>query len=83
VKWQRCPLLRSSWESESIFKDTPWVYDEWLVEKQKQEEGKSKPFDLDEHEARLKELEQAEKLNRHFRRLRRRYASLRDFVAGA
>lgn len=72
VKWQDCPLLRSSWEGSSIFESRPKLLEEWLVEKQKQEEGKSKPLDLIAFDNAVLNVEVAERQRRTLRRLKRR-----------
>jgi hypothetical protein len=46
VKWVDCPVYQSSWECALFFSSVPWVWDEWLREKQRQQEGKSEPFDI-------------------------------------
>ena len=72
VKWQDCPLLRSSWErTDFIASDFPSLLDAWEIEKQRQKEGKSKPLDLDGFNRAVLELEKAERQRRSLRRLKR------------
>ncbi|PQE07061.1 nucleotide exchange factor SIL1 protein [Rutstroemia sp. NJR-2017a BBW] len=47
VKWKDCPLLRSSWEGKDCFEEHPGILEAWVIEKERQKEGKSKPFDVD------------------------------------
>jgi hypothetical protein len=72
VKWTDCPLLRSSWEGKELFNDCPWIWDAWLIEKQKQAEGKSKPLDIAAFNKAVLDLEVAESQRRTLRRLRRK-----------
>ena len=72
VKWKDCPVLRSSWEGGELFDDCPKVWDAWLVEKQQQAEGKSKPLDVAAFNKAVLNLEVAESQRRTLRRLRRK-----------
>ena len=72
VKWKDCPVLRSSWETRSFFDSCPEIWDAWLIEKQKQAEGKSEPFDLAAFRKAVLDLEVAERQRRTLRRLRRK-----------
>ena len=72
VKWQDCPLVRSSWECGAILEDHPLILTNWLAEKQNQTEGKSKPFDLSAFNKIVLEVETAERQRRILRRLKRR-----------
>lgn len=72
VKWQDCPIIRSSWESEDFFLNYPWVWDAWQIEKQRHAEGLARPLDLVAfHDAVFNE-EVAHTQRRALRRLRRK-----------
>jgi hypothetical protein len=81
VKWQDCPLLRSSWEVSAIFESRPKLLDDWLVEKRKQEEGKSKPLDIAAFNKAVLDVEVAERQRRILRRLKRRVNRVLSIVA--
>ncbi|KAF5876161.1 putative nucleotide exchange factor sil1 protein [Botrytis fragariae] len=81
VKWKDCPLLRSSWEGEACFENYPWVFDQWLVNKQGQKEGKIQPFDLHAFDQACKDLDLAERQRRILRRFRRKAKRLLSVVA--
>jgi hypothetical protein len=81
VKWKDCPLLRSSWEGEACFENHPWILDQWLVDKQSQKEGKSKPFDLEAFDRACKDLDLAERQRRILRRFRRKAKRILSIVA--
>jgi hypothetical protein len=72
VKWKDCPVLRSSWEGRELFNDCPEIWDAWLIEKQKQADGKSKPIDIAAFNKAVLDLEVAESQRRTLRRLRRK-----------
>lgn len=72
VKWQDCPLLRSSWEDRGLFTGYPWILEAWQVELQQQAEGKSNPFDIHAFDRAVLEVEKAERQRRKLRRLKRR-----------
>lgn len=72
VKWENCPILRSSWEGEEIFDGHPWLLDQWQVEKQKQSEGRSEPLDIQAFEKAILDVELAERRRRILRRLKRK-----------
>ncbi|CAG8959981.1 hypothetical protein HYFRA_00012698 [Hymenoscyphus fraxineus] len=46
VKWQDCPVIRSSWEGIDLFSSCPGILDAWKVEQKRQADGLSKPLDL-------------------------------------
>ncbi|PMD41706.1 hypothetical protein L207DRAFT_425771 [Hyaloscypha variabilis F] len=71
VTWKDCPVIRSSWEGKELFDDCPEVWDAWLVEKQQQAEGKSKPLDIEAFNKAVRDLEVTETQRRVLRRLRR------------
>jgi hypothetical protein len=71
VKWLHCPLVRSSWECGAIFFEIPWVLDEWKVEKQRQAEGKSQPFDIAAFNKAVLDVEVAERQQRRLRSFRK------------
>lgn len=72
VKWESCPVLRSSWEGQELFANYPWIVAAWQVEKQKQLEGKSKPLDIAAFEKAVLNVELAERQRRVLRRLKRK-----------
>ncbi|TAQ83349.1 hypothetical protein B7494_g8327 [Chlorociboria aeruginascens] len=61
VKWEGCPVLRSSWEGIEIFNGYEGLLREWEVEKQKQKEGKSTPLDIPTFNKEVTELFQPSK----------------------
>ncbi len=80
VKWQDCPILRSSWESVAL-DSFPWILEEWEREKQRQREGKSKPLDIADFNKRVLDVEVAERQRRIVRRLKRKVKRLLDIAA--
>ena len=72
IKYKDCPLTRTNWVSIDYFTAYPDLWREWLVEQQRQVEGKSKPFDVPAFQAACRELELAERQRRRLRRLKRR-----------
>lgn len=70
VKWEDCPVLRSSWESGDLFLTYPYLLEDWVLEKQKQAEGKRKELDLKAFELAVLELEIVERKRRKLRRFR-------------
>ncbi|KAH7354789.1 hypothetical protein BKA65DRAFT_394505 [Rhexocercosporidium sp. MPI-PUGE-AT-0058] len=72
VKWQDCPILRSSWEGKELFDDCPWVLDSWQIELQSQAEGKSKALDIHAFNQAVLDVEIAERQRRTLRRLKRK-----------
>jgi hypothetical protein len=81
VKWQDCPVLRSSWESRDSFANHPWMLEDWLVEKQKQEEGKSTPLDVAAFNKAVLEVELAERQRRILRRFKRSVSRVLSIVS--
>ncbi|TVY80429.1 Nucleotide exchange factor SIL1 [Lachnellula suecica] len=73
VKWQDCPVIRSSWEGRDLFSNSPWILDAWAVEQQKQAEGLTKPLDLNEFNKAVSLEESAVQRRRVLRRLKRRF----------
>lgn len=73
VKWENCPLVRSSWEKSTsdTFRDQLDILNNWKAEKEKQKEGKSKAFDLRAFERAFVEVEKLERQRRILRRLKR------------
>ncbi|PBP26242.1 Nucleotide exchange factor SIL1 [Diplocarpon rosae] len=67
VKWQDCPILRSSWEARESFNDCPWILDSWQIELQNQAEGKSTPFDINAFNQAVLDVEVAERRRRTLR----------------
>jgi hypothetical protein len=72
VKWQDCPVLRSSWELQISSGDYPNIFADWEVEKQKQKSGESKPLDLVSFTQAVLQVEEAERQRRTLRRLKRK-----------
>jgi len=70
VKWENCPVLRSSWESGDLFKTYPKLLEDWKVEQQRRAEGKSK-FDLDAFNQAVLDLDKAYVRRRQLRRLKK------------
>ncbi len=83
VKWKNCPLVRSSWECKALFKEIPWVLDEWKVEKQKQLEGKSDPLDLVAFNRACLELEVAQRQRRRLRSFRKQAQTILEAVTAS
>lgn len=81
VKWKDCPALRSSWEGLDLFQHHPWMLDNWLIEKQKQAEGKSKPLDIEAFNKAVLDVEVAERQRRTLRRLKRRVNRVLSIIA--
>jgi hypothetical protein len=81
VKWENCPILRSSWEGLELFSNYPWLLEEWLVELQRQTEGKSKPLDIAAFEKAVLDVELAERRRRILRRLKRKINRVLSIVA--
>lgn len=81
VKWQDCPVLRSSWEGRELFSDCPWILDAWFVEQQRQVEGLSKPLDLRAFNKAVFNAEAASQRRRILRRLKRRFNRVLSIVA--
>ena len=81
VKWKDCPALRSSWEGLDLCQNHPWMLDNWLIEKQKQAEGKSKPFDTAAFNKAVLDVEVAERQRRILRRLKRRVNRVISIIA--
>jgi hypothetical protein len=72
VKWQDCPILRSSWEGEGLFTSCPEIFEKWQIERKDQAEGKSEPLDIAAFNKAVLELEKAERKKRILRRLKRK-----------
>lgn len=81
VKWQDCPVLRSSWEGRELFNDCPWVLDTWQIELQNQAEGKSKPLDIHSFNRAVLAVEVAERQRRTLRRLKRKVNRVLSIVS--
>jgi hypothetical protein len=81
VKWQDCPLIRSSWECTAIFDDSPWILRDWQIEKQKQAEGKSEPLDIAAFNRAVADVELAERQRRTLRRLKRHVKNVLAAIA--
>jgi hypothetical protein len=74
VKWKDCPVIRSSWERPSLFLRIKRVaiINEWLLEKQRQSQGLSTPFDLTTFDSLVLKAEALERGRRRLRRLKNR-----------
>lgn len=81
VKWQDCPVLRSSWEGRDLFFSCPGVFDTWLIEQQRQVDGLSKPLDLKAYHQAVADAEIAAQRRRVLRRLKRRLSRVLSIVA--
>ena len=81
VKWQDCPVIRSSWEGRELFSNCPWVLDAWFVEQQRQAEGLSKPLDLRAFNKAVFDAEAAAQRRRVLRRLKRRFNRILSIIA--
>jgi hypothetical protein len=82
VKWQDCPVVRSSWESRDSFANYPWMLDDWLVEKHKQDKGKSTPLDVAAFNRAVLQVELAERQRRILRRLKRSIKRAISIISG-
>ena len=80
VKWQDCPVLRSSWEGGELFTSCPWILDDWLVGRRKQTEGKTKPLDIAAFNKAVLDVEVAERQRRTLRRLKRKISRVLSIV---
>jgi hypothetical protein len=72
VKWQDCPVIRSSWELYIPSDRHNQILADWEAEKRKQERGESTPLDLLSFSRAVLEVEEREKQKRTLRRLKRR-----------
>jgi hypothetical protein len=80
VKWQNCPVLRSSWEFQITPETCPQLFADWEVEKQKQARGESKPLDLIAFTTAVVQVEEAERHRRTLRRLKRKVRRVLSIV---
>lgn len=80
VKWQDCPVLRSSWEGRGTFKDYQEILDNWQTELQRQAEGESQPLDIKAFNQAVLDLERAERQRRILRRLKRKVTRVLSIV---
>lgn len=80
IKWQDSPFLWSSWECGTIFDDCPALLEKWKEEKQRQLEGKSRPFDVKAFNEAVAHVETAERQRRILRRLRRRIKNVLNVI---
>ena len=82
VKWENCPILRSSWETKRTYMQYtyPQVVEAWEIELQLQKEGKSKPFDIVSFFKAQAEEEKAARQRRLLRRLKRRTQRVLDIL---
>lgn len=76
VKWKDCDILRSSWEKVGFFDTHPRLLEEWTQEKEKIHRGERKPFDINDFNNQVLEVEKREKERRILRRYRRKVQRL-------
>ncbi|KAH6670521.1 hypothetical protein B0J14DRAFT_485706 [Halenospora varia] len=81
VKWQDCPVIRSSWEGQDLFVSCPWILDAWSVELQKQAEGLSKPLDLASFDKAVLDAEITQRQRRGLRRFKKRISRVLSIAA--
>ncbi|EPE36582.1 Chromo [Glarea lozoyensis ATCC 20868] len=81
VKWEDCPVIRSSWESADLFESCPQILETWSKEYELQQEGKSTPFDLVAFDKAVHEAEVARSDRRVLRRFRRNLQRVLSIVA--
>jgi hypothetical protein len=81
VKWQDCPVIRSSWEGVHQFDSCPRILDTWFKEHLLQETGKSTPLDLVAFDKAVREEEAARSRRRVLRRVRRKLKRVLSIVA--
>jgi len=81
VKWQDCPILRSSWEGSAVLESQPHIWENWKLEKQKQAQGSSKPLDIAAFNKAVLEVEKAEAQRHILRRLKRRVNRVLSIVS--
>jgi hypothetical protein len=81
VKWQDCPVIRSSWEGHLNFENSPKILEDWAAEKKKQERGESKPLDITAFNKAVLDVEVAERQRRILRRLKRRVNRFISIIA--
>ncbi|CCU81232.1 chromo-domain protein [Blumeria hordei DH14] len=72
VKWKDCDILRSSWEKGCFFEIHPRLLEEWTQEKEKIHRGERKPFDINDFNNQVLEVEKRDKERRILRRNRRK-----------
>lgn len=70
VKWENCPVLRSSWERGDLFKTNPQLLEDWEIEQQRRVIGESK-FDLGAFNQAVTDLDKAYARRRQLRRLKK------------
>lgn len=80
VKWADSPLHQSSWECIVLFNSVPWVWDEWLREKQRQLEGKSEPFDIAAYNKLVLNIELCERQKSRLRHLKSQAQNILRFI---
>ena len=80
VKWENCPLLRSSWEGPGAIQGFESLSKDWEAEKQRQREGKSKPLNISAFDEGVEKIEELEKSRRQLRRLKRKLKRVLDIV---
>jgi hypothetical protein len=73
VKWENCPLLRSSWEGPGAIHGYASLSKNWEAEKQRQKEGKTKPLDISAFSREVERVEDLERTKRKLRRLKRKF----------
>ena len=80
VKWQDCPVIRSSWEFHISPETCPQLFADWEAEKKRQERGESKPLDLIAFTTAVVRVEEAERHKRTLRRLKRKVGRILSIV---
>jgi hypothetical protein len=80
VKWEDCPVIRSSWETGDLFSKYPHLLQDWTLEKELQAKGKTKALDIKAFELAVLELEVAERKRRILRRFRKRLTRMISIV---
>lgn len=80
VKWQDCPVIRSSWEGGELFRNHPDILEAWKAERKRQVEGLSKPLDLAAFDQTVVDAEVAHSQRRVLRRLRRKFNRVLSIV---
>lgn len=73
VKWENCPLLRSSWEGPGAIHGYLNLSKNWEIEKQRQKEGTTKPLDISAFNKAVERVEEAERAKRQLRRLKHKF----------
>lgn len=81
VKWENCPILRSSWETGDLFQEYPKLLQDWDVEQQRRVAGEG-VFDLEAFNKAVADLETAYTRRRQLRRLKKDVRGLLQLTKG-